>query len=428
MTASHAKPPRRPRVLIVGGGVAGLETVLALRALAGDRLDIRFVAPRLKFLNESMSVREPFTPQRVRGVRLEDMLAELDARWIRTDLDCVRPEEHVAMTRRSERLPYDRLVLALGARPAMWHSRSLAYRDPSRPLVYSGTHDNSDYRLVLDHIAHGGVRKLAFVKPAGPSWPLPLYDLALTTAAELAVHGVSTTDLHLVTPEEEPLGVFGTRASDVVRRLLEESGVTLHTASYGEPRSAGRLDVSPGDRHIEVDRIVTEPRLAGPRLRGLPCDDEGFIHTDAHGRVPDLEDVYAAGDATAFPVKQGSLAAQQADAVAETIAESVGVDIDPQPFHPVLRGVLLTGGLPRYLRSDISGGMGDDSAISSRALWWPPNKLAGRYLAPYLSGQLGETADVMPQQAHGVQVEQAVDSHASDEWPVLADLPHPSPA
>jgi sulfide:quinone oxidoreductase len=428
MTAARATRPRRPRVLIVGGGVAGLETLLALRALVGDRLDISVVAPRLKFLNESMSVREPFTPQRVRGVRIEDMLAELDARWIRADLDCVRPEEHVALTRRSERLPYDRLVLALGARPAVWHSRSLAYRDPSRPLVYSGTHDNSDYRLLLDHIAHGRVRKLAFVKPAGPSWPLPLYDLALTTAAELAVHGRGGTDLHLVTPEEEPLGVFGRRASEVVRGLLEESGVTLHTASYCEPRAAGWLDVSPGDRRIEVDRVVTEPRLAGPRVRGLPCDGDGFIHTDAHGRLPDLEDVYAAGDATAFPVKQGGLAAQQADAVAEAIAESVGVDIDPQPFRPVLRGVLLTGGLPRYLRSDISGGTGDDSDISSRALWWPPNKLAGRYLAPYLSSQLGETADVMPQEAHGVQIEHQLDSHASDQWPVLADLPRPKPA
>ena len=61
------------------------------------------------------------------------------------------------------------------------------------------------------------------------------------------------------------------------------------------------------------------------------------------------------------------------------------IEIDPQPFRPVPRGVLLTGGLPRYLRSDISGAVGDDSTISGEALWWPPNKLAGRYLGPYLS-------------------------------------------
>jgi sulfide:quinone oxidoreductase len=164
--------------------------------------------------------------------------------------------------------------------------------------------------------------------------------------------------------------------------------------------------------------VVTEPRLVGPRLRGLACDGDGFIHTDAHGRVPHLEGVFAAGGATTFPVKQGGLAAQQADAVAETIAASVGVDIDPQPFRPVLRGVLLTGGVPRYLRADISGGAGDDSIISREPLWWPPNKLAGRYLAPYLSSRFGEAADVMPQDAQGIPVEAAV----PDDWPVLADL------
>jgi sulfide:quinone oxidoreductase len=129
----------------------------------------------------------------------------------------------------------------------------------------------------------------------------------------------------------------------------------------------------------------------------LACDDDGFIPTDAHGRVPDIDGVFAAGGATSFPVKHGGLAAEQADAVAEAIAASVGVDIDPQPFRPVLRGVLLTGGAPRYLRADISGTAGDDSTISQEALWWPPNKLAGRYLAPYLSSRFGDAADVMPQ-------------------------------
>ena len=86
------------------------------------------------------------------------------------------------------------------------------------------------------------------------------------------------------------------------------------------------------------------PRLVGPSLRGIPAERDGFIHTDPHGRVPGLEDVFAAGDATTFPVKQGGLAAQQADAVAEAIAASVGADIDPQPFRPILRGTLLTGG------------------------------------------------------------------------------------
>src|SRR5829696_7346615 len=117
----------RPHVVIAGAGVAGLETLMALRALAGDRVDITIVAPELKFFNRSMSVEEPFTPKRGRGIRLADVAAEFDARWVRAELDGVIPEQRAAITRKHGRLSYDRLVLALGARPDQWMSRSLSY-------------------------------------------------------------------------------------------------------------------------------------------------------------------------------------------------------------------------------------------------------------------------------------------------------------
>jgi sulfide:quinone oxidoreductase len=385
-------------VLITGGGVAGLETLLALRALAPDRLDITILAPELKFVNRSMSAQQPFRLQRARGLRLEDTAAELGARWHRGTLDRVVPEQHRAVTRDGESLKYDTLVLALGAHPKReWESEDV--------LTYHGRRDGPSYRMLLHQLREGRVQRVAFVKPAGASWPLPLYDLALMTAADCAAHDRHEVELSLVTPEEEPLGVFGRRASAAMRAILGESGVTVQTGSYGQPGSPGRLDISPGHRSLAVDRIVTEPRLVGPSLRGIPSEHEGFIHTDAHGRVPGVDDVFAAGDATTFPVKQGGLAAQQADAVAEAIAAAAGAQIDPQPFRPVLRGTLLTGGPTRYLRADISGAAGDDSTVSDEALWWPPNKLAGRYLAPYLSSKTGEAADVMPHDEAAIPVD-----------------------
>jgi sulfide:quinone oxidoreductase len=277
--------------------------------------------------------------------------------------------------------------------------------------------------LLLHGLRGGRVHKLAFVKPAGASWLLPLYDLALMTAADCAAHERPEVELSLITPEEQPLGVFGNTAGTATRRLLEEAGVTLYTSSYGVPNPRGWVDISPGDWSVAVDVIVTVPRLTGPRLRGIPCGRDGFILTDAHGRVPGLDDVFAAGDATAFPVKQGGLAAQQADAAAEAIAATVGGDIDPQPFRPILRGALLTGGPARYLRADISGGAGDDSVASEEALWWPPNKLCGRYLAPYLSGRRGEAADVMPQDERASRVDTALEPDTPDGFGELSDLP-----
>jgi sulfide:quinone oxidoreductase len=405
-------------VLIAGGGVAGLETLLALRALASDLLDITVLAPELKFINLSMSADQPFKPQRVRGLRLERTVAELGARWHHAALDRVEPERKRVITRDGDEVPYDMLVLALGAHPEReWRSRDV--------LTYHGGRDGPNYRLLLEQLREGRVNKVAFVKPAGASWPLPLYDLALLTAANAAGERAGL-ELSLVTPEEEPLGIFGKTPSAAIRRLLDESGVRLHTSSYGTPGRSGGLDVTPGRRRMSVDRIVTVPRLVGPCLRGIACDHDGFIETDAHGRLAGLDGVFAAGDATSFPVKQGGLAAQQADAVAEMIAASAGADIDPQPFKAILRGLLLTGGPPRYLQADLSGRSGDDSTISGEALWWPPDKLAGRHLAPYLSSQVGDALDVMPEGEHAIAIETAIDPAAPDikrGFGELSDLP-----
>jgi sulfide:quinone oxidoreductase len=330
-------------------------------------------------------------------------------------LDRVEHKHHRVVTRDGEVVPYDKLVLALGAHPEReWRSPEV--------LTYHDGRDGPSYRLLLQQLRESRVDKVAFVKPAGASWPLPLYDLALMTATECAAHGRSEVELSLVTPEGDPLEVFGNAASAAVRGLLEQAGVILHSRSYGVPGGPGWLDISPGHRGIPVDRIVTEPHLVGPLVRGIPCGRDGFIDTDAHGRVPGRDDVFAAGDATTFPVKQGGLAAQQADAVAETIAASVGADVDPQPFRPILRGLLLTGGPARYLRADLSGRAGDDSTISGEALWWPPDKVSGRYLAPYLSSQVGDRADVMFQDEHAMPVKVEIETPTRGAQPSFNKL------
>jgi sulfide:quinone oxidoreductase len=386
----------RSRVLIAGAGVAGLEALLALHSLARDRVEITLLAPETKFVNRPMSVDAPFKPKRVRGLKLAAVAAEFGATWHRGKLDRVDHERHVAVTMAGEQIAYDKLVLAMGARPE-WESDD---------QLYSDGHHAAANRLMVHQLRDGRINRVAYVKPAGVSWPLPLYDLALATAADCAAHGRSGVELTMVTPEEEPLALFGHNVSASIARLLKEHGVALYTSSYGAVNRDGRLDISPGERSIAVDRVVTEPRLSGPIVRGVPFDYDRFIRTDAHGRVPGVDDVYAAGDATAFPVKHGGLAAEQADAVAEAIASSVGAGVDPQPFRPVLRGVLLTGGPPRYLRADISGTAGDDSTISPQALWWPPNLIAARYLAPYLSHQTGDAADVhLPVGAEAIHVD-----------------------
>jgi sulfide:quinone oxidoreductase len=308
-------------------------------------------------------------------------------------------------------------ILAVGARSAR----------PTRAkgvLTYHGRSDGPAYRLLLRQLREGRVTKLAFVKPSGATWPLTLYDLALTTATECRIHG-RPVELSLITPEVEPLEMFGASAGAEIRALLRSAEIALYTSSHGAPSRPGRLHVSPGDRRLEVDRIITLPRLLGPRLLGIPQGRDGFIDIDAHGRVPGLDDVYAAGDATTLPIKQGGLAAQQADAVVEAIAASLGAAIAPKPLQPILRGLLLTGDAARYLRADLDGAR-TESTVSEIALWWPPNRLCGRYLAPYLSSQVGFAADVMPHNEPPVPIRQSLDSRpaaAGRAFAELRDLP-----
>ena len=158
--------------------------------------------------------------------------------------------------------------------------------------------------------------------------------------------------------------------------------------------------------------MITLPDLVGRRVPGLRQDAAGFIAVDDHGRVPGAEDVYAAGDVTSFPLKQGGLATQQADAAVEAMLAALGLPIVPRPFEPVLKGVLYTDREPAYLRATLDG---RGSPPRAYAMWWPPSKIAGRHLAPYLAirGGAPRAPEVRPEQdaiAVTVDIPRAVDA------------------
>ena len=364
----------RYRVLIAGGGVAALETVVALRALAEERVEIDLLAPDRDFFYRPLAVAEPFGTGEALRFDLAALAAGCGARHQFGTLVSVSAAEHRAAVGYGGSLFYDALVLALGARQRIGLPGALTFR---------GSQDTAAFTRILDEALSGEVASLAFAVPTGVTWPLPLYELAIQTAAKLEEKG-SSARIFFLTPEEEPLGVFGREGSDVVAQLLADNGIELRTKVHVERFEEGLLHLVPG-APVAVERVIALPRLRGIAVAGVPDDGSGFVHTDAFGRVEGLEDVYAAGDGTTFPVKQGGLAAQQADAAAETIAAAAGAPVDPQPFDPVLRGLLLTGSEPEYLRAELGGGHMYAARAGEAPLWWPPAKIAARYLGPYLA-------------------------------------------
>jgi sulfide:quinone oxidoreductase len=380
-----------PRVLIAGGGVAALEAALALRALAEDRVSVELFAPEPHFWYRPLAVAEPFELGEVKRFELAQLTARIGASISLGALASVDASKHEGYTTAGVAVPYDVLLIACGAVPTPGVHGALTFRGPA---------DTDAVRRLLAETAAGGVRRIAFVVPWGAVWSLPAYELALLTESWLRQHGLSKVEVALVTPEDSPLHLFGRQASDMVSALLEERGIAVHARAYPSNVREGQLVLVPGGV-VEADRVVALPRLQGQQIGGVPQTRDGFVPVDAHCRVVGLPDVYAAGDITSFPVKQGGIATQQADAAAEAIAAAAGVDLAPRPFRPVLRGLVLTGGEPRYLRAEIAR-PGDVSRFSADPLWWPPAKIAGRHLAPFLAQLAGVDAPVEPTTGPGV--------------------------
>ncbi len=391
---SHSLKPgsgARPRVIIAGGGVAALETVIALRSLAGERIEIVLIAPEQAFAWRSLMVAAAFGGSCGSSIELSDFAETFGITYLRDAVLRVDTRERRVLLAAGGAERYDALVVAVGAVPEEAIIGALTFGTPA------GT---SRFRKTLQLVEAGEISELVFAIPAHAGWPMALYELALLTAERVRTSH-ATAEVTLITPEPAPLAVFGGRASGAVLEELEDRDVHFIAGLLPEEIRWGELHLRPGKIRINADVVITLPRLRGPSLPGLPADPRGFIPIDRHGLVRGLTDVYAAGDAVSFPIKHGGLASQQADAVAEALAARVGVDMTPAPFRPVLRGMLLTGREPRYLE-----GSGDGGVASTRPLWWPPAKVAGRYLGSYL----GDRVQTPPTASRAIEIVETIDS------------------
>ena len=390
------------RVLIAGGGVAALEAALALRRLAEDRVRVELLAPEPHFWYRPLAVAAPFEQGDVLHFELDGLVREIGAAYTPGGLVGIDAWRHVAHTSRNTQLEYDLLLIACGALSLPAIPGALTFRGPA------------DIELIgslLGDLANGVAGSVAFVIPWGAVYSLPAYELALLTSTHLERLGVNGMEIGLVTPEEEPLQVFGPQASEAIRELFSDRGIALRTGAYPGAVVDGALRLIP-DGVVEADRVVALARLKGAPLDGIPQTVDGFVPVDPHGRVHGVADVYAAGDITSFTVKQGGIATQQADAAAEAIAAAAGADIEPARFRPVLRGVLLTGTRPRYLRRELAFEPAVDPMASLDPIWWPPAKIVGRYLAPFLASLTGTAAPsaLKVDEPGAVEIEHVLDS------------------
>jgi sulfide:quinone oxidoreductase len=390
-------------IVIAGGGVAGLEALLALRDLAGDRIRLTLVAPDADFSYKPLAVAEPFALGAAHRVPLAHIAETAGAELVAEAVEGVDDGAgSVALGNRATRR-FDALLLAPGARPVEGLPGATTWWPGGDAEVYGG---------LLRDIEEGYSKRLAIVVPPGAVWPLPAYELALMTAGEAKAMGHDDVAVTVVTPERTPLALFGEQAGAAVEEELAAAGVAVRTGVAAKVAD-GELVLEPGGERLDVQRTFAVPRLTGPAIPGLPADEEGFILAGDDGRVQGCERTWAAGDGVQSPLKFGGIATHQARRAAAAIARLAGADV-PDPGEPVLEGRLLVGRRTRRLQ-----GRGDGEAAP---LWWPSGKVAGQYLPRWLAehGAVPQGGAEPPER--GVVVQRPMSALRGPEAQYLFDL------
>ena len=349
-----------PRVIVAGSGIAGVEAVLGLRELAPPDTEIVVVSPAHELLHQALTD-VPWSMGGVTRHPIDRVCADLGAERIADALVAVDAPARTVTTRERGTLGYDLLLVTVGARRVMALDHA---------LLFGSTLDVPAVETLLGLVHGGQARRMAVVVPASVAWSLPAYEVALRAAG-------AGGEAVVIAAEERPAAVFGD-AADAVSDALATAGVEV---------VRGRaVDIGPGcvvladERRVDADAIVALPWARGPRLEGLPADREGFIPVDAYGAVA-AEGVYAAGDGTTFPIRQGGVAAQQAAVAAAAIARLLGADVPSEPLKPRVRGALPTAEGPLYLEHDLGSG---EARVSREPLWQPPHRVAGVRLPAFL--------------------------------------------
>jgi sulfide:quinone oxidoreductase len=368
-------------VVVCGGGVAAIEGLLRLRRLGGDGVATKLVTPAESLLMRPLAVQDPFTRQGAREYPIARIVADTQSTWVKDAVASVDTGAALVRTQGGRELAYDALLLSIGGReqPPFEHAD-----------VFTGRNADRTLQGLVRGIETGRVNSVAFVLPHEWMWPLPLYELALLSAARARSLSLEPRFV-FVTAEGRPLKAFGRAAGDALERLLAQAGVELYTGVSASVPAAGI--VSLGETSVEAQRIVTLPRITGPALAGIPAGTRWFVPVDERCVVRNAGGrVFAAGDATDFPVKHGGIAAQQADTAAEGILHLAGLGDRPAPMRPVIRGMLLTGGRPLYVSAEVVDGLGWRSEVHERPPWPLQDKIVAEDLGRYLR-QLNDPAD-----------------------------------
>ena len=324
-------------IVILGGGVGGLACANELR---------RRLPREHRIVLVERNGRHAFAPSflwLMTGDRQPGQITRPVRELVRAGVDILQGEAHgIDLAARHVEssggtLTYDYLVVALGAELAPETIPGLAEAAHTF-YTFDGA---TKLRDALS--ASGGFKggTVAVVVAALPyKCPAAPHEGAMLIADLFRKRGLrAKVDVHLFTPEPQPMPVAGPALGDAVRQMLEAKGIVfhpLHKLTSVNPE-AHELAFD-GQAPAKYDLLVAVPPHRGPGLlreAGL-ANEAGWVPVDRGTLATRQENVYALGDVTAIPIpgrwkpnvplmlpKAGVFAHTQAQVVARRIAGEI---------------------------------------------------------------------------------------------------------
>lgn len=398
----EAKSKGIPKVVVLGGGFGGLETIFYLRKRLGRQAELTLVSPDDHFQFKPNTIYIPFgkDPERYRIPLLEGFKRR-HIEFIQDRAVGVDPKERRIQTQQGT-LSFDHLVIATGAGmraeeiPGLpEHANTIWTPEAMMQLRLS-------FQEMVQVAQQGKRQNLLFLVPPNNKCSGPLYEIVLMTDTWLRRrHLREWVSIAYTTYESNYIQAFGPRIHEVVTKEFLERGIEGHTEAAVSRVEAGTVHYQDGSRR-PFDLLVSfPPYIASTVFEGLPHDERGFLTTDLATRlVQGHSNIYAVGDAGDFPVKQAFLAMLQADAAAERIAQQVLEEQPTAAFDPVSMCVMeqfnkatfaqvplqLTGDPARPVK--VREAMLDEYKVGSGEIWRVGKKLLGTVLpARFRAGQ-----------------------------------------
>ncbi len=376
---------RRPHVLLLGGGFAGLAAARHIRKLCGDRTSLTLVdaKPYLVFIpNILVDILAGHDPVETLHMPTVGILHKEDIRFIQAEVDYIDLEgETVRYTpsarpgAASEYIGYDYLVIALGARLAYdkiagfdrnGHSFSdTYYGNKLRSMLFGGGYRGG--RIAIGSERFHGRPKGAYnqMPDVMAACEYPIIEAALSFCSWLEDRGIARPgDITLFTPGAGPAVEAGEHISGRITKEASGVGINLLCDTGGIRRIASwGIEFENGAETEAEIKIALPDWEAHELLKELPITDEaGFVVTDRFMRCRDVPNVFAVGDCAALTVpKLGELGDKQARVVAGALAGELGISRRhaDEPFAPE---IIFIGDMGRdrafYIHSDVCYGGG----------------------------------------------------------------------